>query len=160
MQQTLKGRSIGLLIDDGSDAKLLSATKTIVADAGAMLKIVAPKVGGAKLSDGSHQKADGQLAGMPSVLFDAVVLILSDDASRRLAQDSAAVDFVRDAYGHLKAIGVDSGGQKLLQSAGLAPDDGIVGLDNGDGKSKNRQTFISAASTRQWAREARVRSLA
>ena len=46
--------------------------------AGARVKIVAPKVGGAKLADGSMQAADGLLAGTPSVLFDAVAIILSD----------------------------------------------------------------------------------
>ena len=32
------------------------------------------EVGGAKLSDGSVQEADGQLAGTPSLVFDAVVI--------------------------------------------------------------------------------------
>jgi len=45
-------------------------------DAGATVKIVAPNVGGAKLVDGSMLAADGQLAGTPSVLFDAVAVIM------------------------------------------------------------------------------------
>jgi catalase len=38
-------------------------------------------VGGAKFADGSRLPADGQLAGTPSVLFDAVAVILSDSGA-------------------------------------------------------------------------------
>ena len=58
--------------------------------------------GGANLADGSLMAADGQLAGTPSVLFDAVAVVLSDDGAKTLALESAAIDFVRDAFGHLK----------------------------------------------------------
>ena len=39
--------------------------------------IIAPKIGGAKLSDGTLQAADGQLAGTPSVMVDAIAVVLS-----------------------------------------------------------------------------------
>jgi len=32
-----------------------------------------------------------------------------------LSKESGAIDFVRDAFAHLKAIGVDCGGQALLR---------------------------------------------
>ena len=153
MRPTLQGRSIGILVDDDSDAALVAATRRAATEAGAMAKVVAPKIGGARLSDGSRVAADGQLAGTPSVMFDAVAVILDDAAARRLSGQAAAVDFVRDAYNHLKAIGVDGGGQRLLQAAGLAPDAGIV--DIGD-----RPTFLAAAKTRQWARESSLRAAA
>jgi catalase len=47
---------------------------------------------GAKLSDGKMLAADGQLAGTPSVIFDAVALVLSDSGGKQLAQEPAAVD--------------------------------------------------------------------
>ena len=64
---------------DGSDGAAIEAIKKAATDAGAAVKIVAPKVGGAMLADGSMLEADGQLAGTPSVLFDAVAVILSDE---------------------------------------------------------------------------------
>jgi len=124
-----------------------------VVDAGANVKIVAPKVGAIKLSDGSMLKADGQLAGTPSVLFDAVAVILSDEGAKMLSKDSAAVDFVRDAFGHLKAIGVDRGGHLLLDSALVKNDAGVCDISD-------TVAFIAAAKTRQWDREASVRTLA
>ena len=152
MKDTLKGRMVGILIADGSDGSVIKSIKKAVEDEGASVKIVAPKVGGAVLADGSKMVADGQLAGTPSVLFDAVAVILSEDGAKLLLNESAAIDFVNDAYVHLKAIAVDNGGRKLLEPAKVKPDAGVV-----DAKDKN--LFISAAKTRQWAREKMVRNL-
>jgi catalase len=110
-------------------------------------------VGGAKLADGSVLAADGQLAGTPSVLFDAVAIILSEEGTKSLAKESAAIDFVRDAFGHLKAIAVDKGGRALLDIANVGQDAGVVDTDDKD-------AFIAAAKTRQWDREKSVRTLA
>jgi len=52
--------------------------------------------------DGAWLAADGQLAGTPSVIFDAVAVILSDEGAKAMSTESAAIDFVRDAFGHLK----------------------------------------------------------
>jgi len=153
MKDTLRGRAIGILIADGSDGTVIKKIKKAAIDAGATVKIVAPKVGGAKLADGSMLAVNGQLAGTPSVLFDAVAVILSDEGAKALSMEGAAIDFVRDAFGHLKAIAVDKGGQMLLKVANVGQDAGIVDTNNKD-------AFIAAAKTRQWDREKSVRTLA
>ena len=153
MKDTLMGRAIGVLVADGSDGDVIKKIKKAVTDAGATVKIVAPKVGGAKLADGSMLAADGQLAGTPSVLFDAVAVILSDEGAKALSVESAAIDFVRDAFGHLKTIGVDKGGRALLKTANVGQDPGVVDANDKD-------AFIAAAKTRQWDREKFVRTLA
>ena len=153
MKPTLEGRAVGILIDDGSDATIIAALRKAIEGAGATVKLIAPKVGGATLSDRRKQPADGQLAGTPSVLFDAVALVLSDDAGKRLASEAAAVDFVRNAFGHLKAIAATAGAQAVLAAAGVAKDAGVV--DAGYTKG-----FLKAAMTRQWAREPTLRTLA
>jgi catalase len=153
MKDTLKGRAVGILIADGSDGALIKKIEEAVAAAGGTTKIVAPKVGGAKLNDGSMREVYGQLAGTPSVLFDAVAVILSDEGVKMLSKESAAADFVRDAFGHLKAIAVDKGGQALLKMANVPRDPGIVDADD-------IKQFIAAAKTRQWDREKTVRILA
>jgi catalase len=153
MKDTLMGRAIGILVADGSDGAVIKKLKRAATDAGAIVKIVAPRVGGAKLADGSMLAADGQLAGTPSVLFDAVAVILSEEGAKTLSMESAAVDFVRDAFGHLKAIAVDKGGQALLNGASVGQDAGVV-------DSNDNEAFIAAAKTRQWDREKSVRTLA
>ncbi|HUW28935.1 MAG TPA: catalase [Sulfuriferula sp.] len=153
MKDTLMGRAIAILIADGSDGAIIKKVHKAATDAGATVKIVAPKVGGAKLANGSMLAADGQLAGTPSVLFDAVAVILSDDGAKALSKEGAAIDFVRDAFGHLKAIAVDKGGQALLKKANVGQDAGVVDANDKD-------AFIAAAKTRQWGREKFVRTLA
>ena len=153
MKSTLAGRAIGILVADGSDGAAIKKIRKAATDAGASVKIIAPKVGGAKLADGSMQPADGQLAGTPSVLFDAVAVILSDEGARTLSKEGAAIDFVRDAFGHLKAIAADKGGKALLKAANVPTDAGVV-------DSKESDAFVAAAKTRQWDREKSVRTLA
>ena len=152
MKNTLMGRMVGILIADGSDGATIKKIKKAAIDAGATVKIISPKVGGANLADGSLLPADGQLAGTPSVLFDAVAVVLSQEAGQTLAKEAAAIDFVRDAFGHLKAIAVDQGGQELLKTANVGQDSGVV-------DSKNHDAFIAAAKTRQWDREKSIRTL-
>ena len=153
MKPTLQGRCVGILVADGSNGDTVAALRKAIEKAGASVKIVAPKVGGAKLRDGSLLPADGQLAGTPSTLFDAVASVLTSEMGEQLAREAAAVDWFRDAFGHLKAIAAGKGSQALLKAAGIEPDAGV--LDAAD-----VQGFIAAAQTRQWAREPKVRTLA
>jgi len=153
MKDTLQGRCVGILIADGSNGAAIKAIKKAAIDAGASVKIVAPKIGGAKLADGSVLPADGQLAGTPSLVFDAVAVLLSDEGAGKLSQEGAAIDFVHDAFGHLKAIAFDHGGQQLLQKAGIEKDDAVLAFDD-------TAAFIAAAKTRLWSREPKVRMLA
>ena len=149
---TLEGRAVGILIDEGSDAAAIEAIRSAAMAAGAMVKLVAPKVGGAMLSDGNHQPADAQLAGTPSVLFDTVAVLLAPAAAQKLVTEAAAVQFVKDAFGHLKAIACDDGGKTLLDAAGIQPDAGVVA-------ASDTAAFIEQAKTRQWDREPKVRTL-
>ena len=150
MKPTVTGRKIGILFDEQSSKAELDALKSEVEAAGATTMLIAPKVGLVKLKGGA-QKADGQLAGSPSFLVDAIALVLSRDAASKLANDSAAVDFVRDAYGHLKAIGCTADCQPLLDKAGIVPDAGVTALN---------KTFLKAAARRFFEREPALRTLA
>ena len=152
MKPTLQGRCVGILVDDGSDAAAIAALRKAAEAEGAQVKIVAPKIGGAKLGNGKRLPADGQLAGTPSVVFDAVALVLSDAAGKALASEAAAVDWVRDAFGHLKAIAHDDGASTVIRAAGIGKDAGVV-------KASETAAFIKAARTRQFAREPEVRTL-
>jgi len=152
--ETLEGRTVGILVADGSDAALVDQVKAAVVAAGAKAKVVAPKIS-VKLDGGDAQPADGQLAGSPSVIFDAVALILSEAGAASLLKEAAAIDFVKDAFGHLKAIAYTPAVQRLLDKAGVEVDPGVIALD-GDGLD----AFLTQAKTRQWDREPSVRMLA
>jgi len=151
---TLKGRKVAILVADGSDGAVVDAVKAAVEGDGGSVFIVAPKIGGARLKDGKTLPADGQLAGSPSVLFDAVAIVLSEDGCAQMLKEGAAVDFTKDAFGHLKAIGHTAEAQPLLDKAGVEPDAGVIDL------SKAPKGFLAPARTRQWDREPKVRMLA
>ncbi len=152
MKATLRGRVVGILVDDQSDAATIHALRKTVERAGATVKLVAPRLS-VTLSDGHVVAVDGQLAGTPSLVFDAVALIFSPEAGKALSTKAEAIDFVRDAYGHLKAIATDAGGEFLLKAGNVKKDRGV--LDAADGKA-----FVQCAQTRFWARESKIRQLA
>ena len=112
---------------------------------------MAPKINGITLSDKSIAKADGQLAGTPSQLFDAVAVVLSEQGTAMLLKEGAAVQWVMDAFGHLKAIAHNKQALPLLDKAGVVKDDGVIELGNG---------FTTAAAKRYYEREPSVRTLA
>ena len=151
---TLEGRSVACLVTNGADAGLLDALSKAVAAAGAEFVVVAPKVSGVRRSDKKPISVDGQLAGSPSVLFDAVLLVLGPDGRRTLAGDSAALAFVYDAFQHLKVVGFNESANPLLGAAGVEKDEGFVDLDGRRGV----QDFIDTAKRhRIWDREPKVR---
>ncbi|MBA8878305.1 catalase [Phyllobacterium myrsinacearum] len=151
MKGTLVGRTIAVLIADGTDAAALTTLGKSIEKAGAKCALIALKIGGATLSDGKKIKADGQLQGSPSQLFDAVAVLTTKTATEKLAKEGAAVQWVMDAFGHLKAIGFTADSKALLDKAGVTPDEGVMDIATG---------FVEAASKRYWAREPSIRNLA
>ena len=149
-KHTLEGRTVGILIADGTDAGELKTLKDAVKAAGGHAMTIAPKVGKVPLSDGSTIAADAQLFGQPSVTVDACAVILSDEAAQKLTKEGAAIQWVMDAFGHLKAIGHNAAAKPLLDKAGVEPDEGVTDL----------AAFVDAAKQRYWDREPKVRTLA
>ena len=94
------GRKVGALVTDGVDIDILKALKAALKAEGALLEIIAPKVGGVEASDGSWIEAKQKIDGGPSVLYDAVALLPSEDGAKNLAKEPAARDFVADAFAH------------------------------------------------------------
>ncbi len=150
---TFKGRVVGCLVADGTDPKFVVALRKALDKAGAKLKVIAPKVAGAKDINGKPMQADFQLAGGPSVFFDAVVLAISEEAARQLSTQPAAVGFVQDAFSHLKVIGYADGAQTLMKKAGVVKDDGVLQIT----ESSPADFVARAVKGRVWAREKTVR---
>ena len=147
-KNTLMGRNVGILITNGTDGSVLDKLVSEIKKNNATATLIAPTVGGIKLKDGSMRNADVQLAGSPSVLYDAVALVLSSEGTKSLMKQSAAVQFVMDAFSHLKAIGASSAAKPLLNKAGVQQDAGVTDLSD---------SFIQAAKKRFWDREMKVR---
>lgn len=150
---SFKGRKMGVLVTDGMDITLFNALKAALEEEGALYEIIAPKIGGVEASDGSWIEADEQIDGGPSVLYDAVALLPSEDGAKSLVKEPTARDFVADAFAHLKFIGYVEAAIPLLEKAGVVEscDDGLIALDESDACS----TFLTTCrQLRFWEREA------
>ena len=145
-----KGRKVGILFAEGSDKAAIDALVAAVTKGGGTAFLVAPKVGELALK-GGKLAANGQLAGSPSVLFDAVACAIMPDQAQILARDGAALQWFMDAYGHCKTIGYCPATKKfILDKLGIEVDAGVV---------PNAQ-FAEVAPARHWDREPKVRMLA
>jgi catalase len=154
--ESFGGRKVGVLVSDGVDAALFEQLRTAVETEGAVMEVVAAKVGGVSAADGTQIEARHMIDGGPSVLFDAVVLMLSQPGAELLAKEAAAKDFVSDAFAHCKFIGFTSGAEPLLAKAGVDADadEGLIRLES----NKTAEKFVQACrKLRLWAREAAVK---
>ena len=149
-----QGRKLGVLVTDGVDSRFLEALTAALQDEGAMIEIVAPKVGGVEASNGSWIDAAQKLDGGPSVLYDAVALLPSESGTQMLSNLPAARDFIADAFAHRKFIAIVDAALPLLAKAGVTPDDGVVVLKN----PRDAVAFVKACGElRFWPREAMLR---
>ncbi len=150
---SFKGRKLGILMTDGADAALFDAITTACDKEGTQFEVIAPKIGGVTLSDRKKVPAQQKIDGGPSVLYDAVALLVSKEGAALLVKDKPTKDFINDAFAHCKFIARNAAADPLLQAAGVTPDDGFVSLKDGKDASK----FIKACrALRFWARETEV----
>ena len=150
---TLEGRKVAILVADDSNAEMLEKYKAAITAAKAVPFVVAPKIS-ITLNNGETIAADGQLAGSPSVLFDAIVSIIMPEQAKKLAKMSEAIAWFKDAHAHLKAIAYCGATDEfILIPQHIEKDASVVAL-------KEIDTFIEKAKSREWDREPNVRDLA
>jgi catalase len=153
-----RGRRLGILITDGVAADLLASLRRTMEEEGVTVKLIAPQVGGALASDGSRITADEKIDGAPSVLFDGVAVLTSDEACQLLIEESTARDFIADAFAHLKVIGYVPAALPLLRKAGVegSHDAGIIELNT----SQSLTQFVqSCRQLRIWQRGRKVKQV-
>ncbi|MGQ3889180.1 catalase [Legionella sp. CNM-1927-20] len=124
------GRTVGILLSDGADARLYTKLVNELMAEGALSFIIAPHIAGVTLSDNSKVKANEKIGGGPSVLYDAVVLLIAEQATTELLNLPKVQEFISDAYLHCKFIGYAKHLQSLLTQMGSIKqlDDGFVNL--------------------------------
>ena len=148
------GRRVGALVCNGVDAKVLGALRTAVEAEGAQLMLIAPTISGIVDSARATLSIDEAVAGGPSVLFDAVAVILTADGAEAMAVDPAAKDFVTDAHAHSKFIAYTPAAMPLFTAAGLGEDTidgGYVAIER---TKKSAESFVKACrALRYWDRD-------
>jgi catalase len=152
---TFKGRVLGCLLGDGADAEVVAALRAGVDKVGGTLKTVTPKVGGVIGNNGQIIVGDYQLDGGPSVFFDAVAVLAGQQGVDELLKKAKSVEWVHDAFSHLKVMGFSAETLKIADMGGVKKDKGVITLSIG-----NMNDFVALLKDgRIWDREPKVRPL-
>ena len=122
--------------------------------------MIAPRLGKVATSTGEFLEADGTIAAMPSVLFDAVIVAGGTDAMQVLLADGRVPEFLKDQYRHCKPMLMLGDSVELLEAAGiplaLVTGDADPGLITGgtNGSAEAIDAFVRAlAGHRVFERE-------
>ncbi|KNZ30814.1 MAG: catalase [Methylibium sp. NZG] len=156
----IRTRCVALLAADGVDGTSIALLQAALQEAGAVAKVVAPRIGAVKTAGGPAVEATASFENAAPVLFDAVVLPDGEAGVALLASDAQAMDFVHLQYRHGKSILALGASKALLDQAGIATtlasgdaDPGIV-LAKGANAAAAAASFIKAvAKHRHPARE-------
>ncbi|MEW5789056.1 MAG: catalase [Pseudomonadota bacterium] len=133
-------RKVAILVADGVEGRALPGLAKTLAAAGAVPRVVAPRLGSISLAGKRSLVADASADASPPVLFDAVLLPADPVSLGVLAGLAWVRDFVREHHRHGKTLGLLAGeGQDpalLLGRLGIAPAAALAGvalLGPGDG---------------------------
>lgn len=113
-------------------------------------------MGAVKTAEGGELTVDGTIEGNPSVLVDSVIVPDGEKSVRTLMANGDARYYLRQAFKHLKVIGLSGHAEAMLEAAGL---DAFA--DRGLVAAKDDKTLMSAfvkamSGHRIWEREKKL----
>ncbi len=151
--ESFAGRKLGVLVSQHADAKSLRMLTKAAEAEGMVVAIVAPTVEGMTDSEGSAIDVAEKIDGGPSVLFDAVAVIVAPDEAASIAALPGARDFVSDAHAHKKFVGYSAAATDVFVAAGVEAD-GAAGYQQLDSTRKAADSFIEMCrNVRAWDRD-------
>ena len=150
----LKGLCVSLLAADGVSLKSVKEICEALHEEGIHPQIIAPHMGSVTTEEGEDLPVDGTLSGTPSVLFDSVIVPEGEQSIATLLKDGDAKYHLRQAYRHLKAIGLPGNAKAMLEAASLPQDMDDAGLLMPKDTKSLMLPFITAMKQhRVWSRE-------
>nr|WP_257722178.1 catalase HPII [Paraburkholderia caribensis] len=151
----IKTRKIAVLAAPGSDGAAIESVQAALKSQGATPLLVAPT-----LAPIDGMNPDATISGMPSIMFDGVVVVGGAQGAKALAQSGDARHFVLEAFRHLKAIAATGAGKDVLNASHL-PEKGEGVFIGDDGKVEAvLKPFIEAVGQhRVWARRQMAESV-
>jgi catalase len=114
---------VAILIADGYDKVAYNGIKAALTAAGALPFTISPRRnkifanGEDKSSSGAGVVADHHLEGQRSTMYDSVFIPGGAKSIETLSKNGRAVHWVREAFGHLKAIGGTGEGVSFIKQA-------------------------------------------
>jgi catalase len=125
---TIRGRKVALLVAPGVEAGTILRVQAMLAEQGAVGRLVGPRIGPMPAANGDVVDADASLENEPGFLFDGIVLPDGAEAVAALAQDGHTAESIKDQFRHCKPMLVLGASRELLTHAGipLAMDKSLV----------------------------------
>ena len=120
---SIRGRKIAILLAPGVDASSVTETQAALARAGAVVRLVAARLGAVPAARGDALEPDATFETLPAVLFDAVVVPDGERAAAELGRLGHAREFLKDQYRHCKPVLMLGAGAGLLERAGVPTND-------------------------------------
>jgi len=124
----VRTRKVAIVVADGVDGGVVARLQAALAEAGAMGRLVGPRVGPFTTGDGKMIEAEASFENEPSVLFDGLVLPGGDGAFVELAGNGQVLEYLRDPFRHGKTIMALGTGVSLLEAAGIPSDEDDAGV--------------------------------
>ena len=156
-KKSIVTRKVAVLAADGVDLASVKRMKKALEDEGAMVKIVAPRLGSLK-AEGGRLDIDMSLLTTSSVLFDALYVPGGAKSVEALTSERDAVTFVMEAFRHCKPIAANAEGVELLRecpglfgSDGESPD-GVITMAKGADDSFTGKFIDAMRQHRFWDR--------
>ncbi|BCF92438.1 catalase HPII [Paraburkholderia largidicola] len=144
----IKTRKIAVLAAPGSDGAAIKSVQAALKSQGATPLLVSPTLAAI---DGMNP--DATISGMPSIMFDGVVVVGGAQGAKALAQSGDARHFVLEAFRHLKAIAATGAGKDVLSAAHLPEKgDGVFIGDDGKVEAVLKPFIEAMGQHRVWAR--------
>lgn len=141
----VRTRKVAILICAGINGATVSALAAALAKAGAVARVLGPRVGPFETADGSMLDADASFENHPSALFDGVVIPDGAKGITALESDGRVLEFVREQFRHNKTMLAVGEGGKLLAAAQIPQDPSDTGMVIAKAHSgKISEAFIEA----------------
>ncbi|EKM48646.1 uncharacterized protein PHACADRAFT_132272 [Phanerochaete carnosa HHB-10118-sp] len=126
-EPTIKSRRIAILVADGFDLAQVEGLRAAIKAGMATSWIIGPRRGWIYPEDvdvGSKMRgvwADHHFEGQRSTLFDAFIVPDGRKSAETLAENGRTIHWIREAFGHCKAIGAIGEGVSFLREAVMLP---------------------------------------
>jgi catalase len=126
----IASRRIAILVADGFNGTEVAAVRAALASASATTWIIGARRGTIKPGEGLGDSisADHHFEGQRSTMFDAVFVPSGEEHAKALAGNGRVVHWVREAFGHCKAIGAIGEGELILDPY---PDERLLSINTG-----------------------------
>jgi catalase len=126
-------RRVAILVADGAEGKAVESLQQALLQAGAVPRILGPRLGAYQTAEGEFLQADASFENNPIVLFDALALPAGKSAIEQLAAIGHVGEFIQLAYRHGKPILAFGDSADLLEANGVfsqlpggGPDAGVI----------------------------------